>query len=48
MCDRVLARMLTTTPDDDVALIAVRLHRQDRPRPAEAGLNRIPPNVPAE
>jgi PAS domain S-box-containing protein len=48
MCDQVLARMLTTTPDDDVALIAVRLHRQDRPRPAEAGPNRVPPDVPAE
>ncbi|WP_197537337.1 SpoIIE family protein phosphatase [Modestobacter italicus] len=48
LADQVLARMLPTTPDDDVALIAVRLHRQDRPRPAEAGPNRIPPNVPAE
>ncbi|MCZ2811681.1 SpoIIE family protein phosphatase [Modestobacter sp. VKM Ac-2979] len=48
LCDTVLARMLPGTPDDDVALIAVRLHPQDRPRPAEAGPHRIPPNVPAE
>jgi PAS domain S-box-containing protein len=48
LCDEVLARMLPGTPDDDVALIAVRLHPQDRPRPAEAGPTRIPPNVPAE
>ena len=33
---------------DDVALVAVRLHRQDVPRPAEAGPERVPPNVPDE
>ncbi|SNS00848.1 PAS domain S-box-containing protein [Geodermatophilus pulveris] len=46
LCDELLARMLPDAPDDDVALVAVRLHPQDRPRPAEAGPNRIPPNVP--
>lgn len=46
LCDELLARMLPEVPDDDVALVAVRLHPQDRPRPAEAGPNRIPPNVP--
>jgi PAS domain S-box-containing protein len=45
LCDRVLARMLPPRSEDDVALVAVRLHRQDRPRPAEAGPRRIPDNV---
>jgi hypothetical protein len=40
--------MLPDSPEDDVALVAVRLHPQDRPRPPEAGPNRIPPNVPDE
>ncbi|MGY1721353.1 SpoIIE family protein phosphatase [Blastococcus sp. SYSU DS0552] len=48
MCDQLLERMLPDNPDDDVALVAVRLHPQDRPRPPEAGPNRIPPNVPDE
>jgi len=48
LVDEVLSRMLPATPDDDVALIAVRLHRQDRPRPLEAGPNRVPPDVPAD
>jgi PAS domain S-box-containing protein len=48
LCDELLSRMLPATPDDDVALIAVRLHRQDQPRPAEAGPNRIPPDIPGE
>jgi serine phosphatase RsbU (regulator of sigma subunit) len=48
LCDELLARMLPPDPDDDVALVAVRLHPQDRPRPAEAGPNRVPPNVPEE
>jgi serine/threonine protein phosphatase PrpC len=46
LCDELLARMLPTDPDDDVALVAVRLHPQDKPRPPEAGPNRVPPNVP--
>jgi PAS domain S-box-containing protein len=45
LCDRVLASMLPPRSEDDVALVAVRLHRQDRPRPAEAGPRRIPDNV---
>ncbi|NHC46489.1 SpoIIE family protein phosphatase [Motilibacter aurantiacus] len=48
LCDRVLARMLPERPEDDVALVAVRLHPQDRPRPVEAGPNRLPPNVAPE
>jgi serine phosphatase RsbU (regulator of sigma subunit) len=47
LCDEVLARMLPTNPGDDVALIAVRLHPHDRPRPRRAGPKRVPPDVPA-
>lgn len=48
LVDQLLARMLPPRSEDDVALIAVRLHRQDRHRPAEAGPNRIPANVDDE
>jgi PAS domain S-box-containing protein len=33
LCDRVLARLLPPRPQDDVALVAVRLHPEDAPRP---------------
>ncbi|WP_345713925.1 PP2C family protein-serine/threonine phosphatase, partial [Kineococcus glutinatus] len=42
LCDGILARLLPDSPEDDVALVAVRLHPQDRPRPPEAGPNRVP------
>ena len=45
LCDQLLARMLPPRSEDDVALVAVKLHPQNRPRPPEAGPNRIPPNV---
>ncbi|WP_167759146.1 SpoIIE family protein phosphatase [Blastococcus sp. TF02A_35] len=45
LCDQVLGRLVEGRPADDVALVAVRLHRQDRPRPVEAGPNRIPADV---
>ncbi len=48
LCDAVLDRLVEGRPDDDVALVAVRLHRQDRPRPAEAGLNRVPAPIDAD
>ncbi|MCA1721394.1 MAG: SpoIIE family protein phosphatase, partial [Actinobacteria bacterium] len=48
LCDELLVRMLPGRPEDDVAMVAVRLHRQDRPRPAEAGPQRTPPDVPEE
>jgi len=48
LCDEVLARMLPTNPGDDVALIALQLHPQDRPRPPQAGPNRVLPNVPSD
>jgi PAS domain S-box-containing protein len=45
LCDELLAKMLPAHPEDDVALIAVRLHRQDQLRPPEAGPRRTPPDV---
>ncbi len=48
LCDAILARLLPDRPEDDVALVAVRLHPQDRPRPPEAGPNRVPPDVPPD
>ncbi len=48
LCDEVLVRMLPERPEDDVALVAVRLHRQDRPRPREAGPQRVPRNLSPE
>ncbi|WP_380170455.1 SpoIIE family protein phosphatase [Kineococcus sp. DHX-1] len=47
-CDAVLRRLVPTQPGDDVALVAIRLHRQDRPRPATAGPRRVPPTVEDE
>jgi hypothetical protein len=46
LLDELIERLVHGRPEDDVALVAVRLHRQDQPRPAEAGPNRVPPNVP--
>jgi serine phosphatase RsbU (regulator of sigma subunit) len=48
LCDELLARMLPAAPDDDVALIAVRLHPQHKPRPPQAGPNRVPPGLPPD
>jgi PAS domain S-box-containing protein len=48
MLDELLDRLVHGRPDDDVALVAVRLHRQDGPRPAEAGPNRVPRTVPTD
>jgi serine phosphatase RsbU (regulator of sigma subunit) len=48
LCDALLRRLLPTSRDDDVALVAVRLHHQDGPRPPEAGPRRVPPDVPPE
>jgi PAS domain S-box-containing protein len=41
LCDELITRLVDGKPEDDVALVAVRLHPQDRPRPAEAGPNRV-------
>ena len=42
LCDRVLERLFLPDAEDDVAILAVRLHPQDRPRPAEAGPQLVP------
>ena len=41
LCDRLLAE-LAGAVEDDVALLALRVHPDDRPRPAEAGPSRVP------
>ena len=46
LCDELLARLLPEDPDDDVALVAVELHPQNRLRPPQAGPNVLPPHVP--
>jgi serine phosphatase RsbU (regulator of sigma subunit) len=46
LLDEVLERLVDGHPEDDVALVAVRLHPQDCPRPVEAGPNDVPPDVP--
>ncbi|SHN82516.1 PAS domain S-box-containing protein [Geodermatophilus obscurus] len=45
LCDTLLARMLPEPGADDVAIVAVRTYPEDRPRPPEAGPNRLPPGV---
>jgi PAS domain S-box-containing protein len=46
LCDRVLERLFLPDAEDDVALLAVRLHSQARPRPPEAGPQLLPPGIP--
>ncbi len=48
LADELLSTLVPGAPDDDIALLAVRLHPQDRPRPAEAGPVVVPRNVPAD
>jgi hypothetical protein len=48
LCDAVIGRLRPQGLQDDVALVAIRLHRQDRPRPAEAGPRRLPPGAAEE
>jgi serine phosphatase RsbU (regulator of sigma subunit) len=43
LCDRLLTGMRPRGSEDDVALVAVRLHDDDRLRPAEAGQEVAPP-----
>ncbi len=45
LCDRVLERMFLPDAEDDVAILAVRLHPQDRPRPAKAGPQVVPASI---
>ncbi|MQA35231.1 PP2C family protein-serine/threonine phosphatase [Modestobacter roseus] len=42
LCDTLLTRLVPGSAADDVALLAVRAHPEDRPRPAEAGATRLP------
>jgi hypothetical protein len=39
----VLEQLFLPDAEDDVAILAVRLHPQDRPRPPEAGPQDVPP-----
>src|SRR4051812_10056506 len=45
LCDRLLAEMLGEGVEDDVAVLAVRGHPVDAPRPVEAGPEILPPLV---
>ncbi len=40
-CDELLSRMLPDKHPDDVAVVAVRAHPEDQPRPAEAGPSQV-------
>ncbi|SFF59446.1 PP2C family protein-serine/threonine phosphatase [Blastococcus tunisiensis] len=46
LLDAVLARLVPGAGEDDVAVVAVRAYPEGRPRPAEAGPNRLPPGIP--
>jgi serine phosphatase RsbU (regulator of sigma subunit) len=46
LCDRLLEELVGTGAEDDVAVLAVRAHPADRPRPVEAGPERVPPVFP--
>jgi PAS domain S-box-containing protein len=43
LLDTVLDRLVPVAGQDDVAVVAVRAYAEDRPRPTEAGPNRLPP-----
>ena len=45
LLDGLLERLASDDGDDDVAIVAVRAHPEDRPRPPEAGPNRLPDPV---
>lgn len=45
LLDTVLTRLVPEPGADDVAIVAVRAFPEDRPRPAEAGPNRLPPGM---
>jgi PAS domain S-box-containing protein len=45
LCDEVIARLRPEGLQDDVALVAIRLHPEDRPRPPAAGPEKLPPAV---
>jgi serine phosphatase RsbU (regulator of sigma subunit) len=37
LCDQLIEELVGPSAEDDVAVLAVRAHRVDQPRPAEAG-----------
>ena len=43
LCDEVIERLRPEGLQDDVALVAIRLHPEDGPRPPEAGPEQLPP-----
>ena len=45
LCDEVLERLFLPDAQDDVAMLALRLHPQDAPRPPEAGPQRVPASI---
>ncbi|MFW6775402.1 SpoIIE family protein phosphatase [Nocardioides sp. CPCC 205120] len=45
LSDQLLHRMLPGWTEDDVAIVAVRLHPEDRPRPPTAGRGKVPTGV---
>jgi PAS domain S-box-containing protein len=45
LCDVVLERLFLPDAEDDVAILAVRLHPQDALRPTEAGPQDVPPGI---
>ena len=45
LCDAVIERLQPAGLQDDVALVALRLHPEDRPRPETAGPERLPPPI---
>ncbi|SOC49252.1 PAS domain S-box-containing protein [Blastococcus aggregatus] len=45
LLDTVLHRLVPRAGEDDVAVVAVRAYPEDRPRPAEAGPNVLPPGI---
>ena len=46
LCDQVLKRLFLPDAEDDVAMLAIRLHPEDRPRPPEAGPQVVPASIP--
>jgi serine phosphatase RsbU (regulator of sigma subunit) len=45
LCDQVLKRLFLPDAQDDVAMLGLRLHPQDEPRPPEAGPQVVPPSI---
>ncbi|MET0763944.1 MAG: SpoIIE family protein phosphatase [Blastococcus sp.] len=45
LCDQVLKRLFLPDAQDDVAMLGLRLHPQDEPRPREAGPQVVPSSI---